>query len=112
MGDAFRQSAGAGEKEINMIGSRLVLCLAAAAAVASADVRSIARPCKPATAPVMRTTLVFESVLSPDKIALASQAVPIGADMKAMVEAKRMEMRVRVEYSQHDSSAVVTTYMA
>lgn len=95
-----------------MIASRLVLCLTAMAAVASADVRSVIRPCKPATPPATRTSLVFESVLSPDKISLSDQAVPIGADIKTMIEVKRMELRLRVEYRQRDASAVVTTYLA
>jgi hypothetical protein len=56
--------------------------------------------------------IIAEAVVPLEGMILTRGAVPIGSDLRAMIAAGRLEIRLRMEYQDSASVMVITTYLA
>jgi len=96
-----------------MIGSRIPSCVFTLATVLMAtEATNMVKPCKPVQDRGVPSGFVAEAVVASENIILPNGAVPVGADVKAMIAARKLEMRLRVEYDQGSGNTTVTTWLA
>ena len=94
-----------------MVLSRVVFESILLAGGAAAEAINVVPPC--GRPPIRNTAdLIIEGVVAPNRMTLAASAVPVGSDVKGMIDARRLEIRLRVEYTESSSAMIIIAYLA